>query len=133
MSNLRTKCPQCGKVQDIQGATPCVSCSTQLMPQAGTISVYRKGSPIGAAVGFGVYINDQPFGHIAATESVTFTLPYGSYKFHMTCGATRRCKDLVVTLSPEFPATYLRAAMKAGFWSNTILIDPMKPEEFPQK
>ena len=133
MSNLRTKCPQCGKVQDIQGATSCVSCNTQLMPQAGTISVYRKGSPIGAAVGFGVYINDQPFGHIAATESVTFTLPYGTYKFHMTCGATRRCKDLVVTLSPEFPVAYLRAAMKAGFWSNTILIDPMSPEEFPQK
>jgi hypothetical protein len=103
------------------------------MPQQGTVSVYRKGSPIGAALGFGVYINDQPFGHIAATESVTFTLPYGTYKFHMTCGATRRCKDLVVTLSPEFPAAYLRAAMKAGFWSNTILIDPMSPEEFPQK
>lgn len=133
MNKLRTKCPQCTTVQDIQGATPCTKCGTQLMPQEGTISVYRKGSPIGAALGFGVYINDQPFGHIAATESVTFTLPYGSYKLHMTCGATRRCKDLVVNLSPEFPAGYVRAAMKSGFWSNTILIDPMKPEEFPQK
>jgi hypothetical protein len=103
------------------------------MPQAGTISVYRKGSPIGAAMGFGVYINDQPFGHIAATESVTYTLPYGTYKFHITCGATRRCKDMMVTISPDFPAAYLRAAMKSGFWSNTILIDQMKPEEFPQK
>lgn len=133
MSKLRTKCPQCKTVQDIQGATQCTNCGNPLMPQAGTISVYRKGSPIGAAMGFGVYINDQPFGHIAATESVTFTLPYGTYKFHMTCGATRRCKDMMVTISPEFPAAYLRAAMKSGFWSNTILIDPMKPEEFPQK
>ena len=133
MNKLRTKCPQCKTVQDIQGATQCTACGNPLMPQEGTISVYRKGSPIGAAMGFGVYINDQPFGHIAATESVTFTLPYGTYKFHMTCGATRRCKDMMVTISPEFPAAYLRAAMKSGFWSNTILIDPMKPEEFPQK
>ena len=133
MNKLRTKCPQCKTVQDIQGATQCTNCGNPLMPQAGTISVYRKGSPIGAAMGFGVYINDQPFGHIAATESVTFTLPYGTYKFHMTCGATRRCKDMMVTISPEFPTAYLRAAMKSGFWSNTILIDPMKPEEFPQK
>lgn len=133
MNKLRIKCPQCGTVQDIEGAMPCTKCQAQLMPQPATVSVYRKGSPIGAAMGFGVYINDQPFGHIAATESVTFTLPYGTYKFHMTCGATRRCKDLMVTLNPEFPAGYLRAAMKSGFWSNTILIDPMKPEEFPAK
>ena len=133
MSKLRTKCMKCGTVQDIQGPTVCTGCGEQLMPQAATVSVYRKGSPIGAAMGFGVYINDQPFGHIAATESVTFTLPYGTYKFHMTCGATRRCKDMVVTLSPEFSSGYLRAAMKAGFWSNTILIDPMDASEFPQK
>ncbi len=133
MSKLRIKCPQCGMVQDIEGAVPCSSCQTLLTPHPATVSVYRKGSPVGAMMGYGVYIDDQPFGHIAATESVTYSLPYGEHKFHMTCGATRRCKDMVVTLSPEFSAGYLRAAIKSGFWSNTILIDPVKPEEFPKK
>ena len=133
MNNLlRVKCPNCQKVQDINGITTC-QCGFNLEPQQGTVTLYRKGHPIGAAVGAGVYINGQPFGHIGATEMVTYTLPYGTHTFHMTMGMTRRCKDIVVTLSPEHPQAYLRGAVKAGFWSNTMILTPSSPAEMPQK
>lgn len=126
-NQLRIKCPQCQKVQDITGPTVC-QCGFHLEPQAGTITLYRKGSPVGSAVGAGVYINDVPFGHIAVTEKVTFSLPFGSHKFHMTMGMTRRCKDIVVNISPETPNAYIMGALKMGFWSNTIIMTPTTPD-----
>ena len=75
MNNLlRVKCPNCQKVQDINGITTC-QCGFNLEPQQGTVTLYRKGHPIGSGVGAGVYIDGQPFGHLAVTEAVTETVP----------------------------------------------------------
>ena len=133
MNNLlRVKCPNCQKVQDISGITPC-QCGFNLEPQQGTVTLYRKGHPSGAVLGAGVYINGQPYGHIAATEAVTFSLPYGTYNFRVTLGAIRRCKDIVVTVSPEFPNGYIQAAVKMGFWSNSMILTPSSPAEMPPR
>ena len=81
MNNLlRVKCPNCQKVQDINGITTC-QCGFNLEPQQGTVTLYRKGHPIGSGVGAGVYIDGQPFGHLAVTEAVTYSLPFGSHTF----------------------------------------------------
>lgn len=130
--NLRIKCTQCGNVYDINGATPCPKCNTVMSPFPGTVQVYRMGSPIGVAAGYGVYINGHPFGHIANTETVTYSLPFGTYTFHMTCGMTRKCTDLTVNLTPETPVGYLKAHIKPGFWTNSIVIEPSNPAEMPQ-
>jgi hypothetical protein len=133
MNNLlRVKCPNCQKVQDINGITPC-QCGFNLEPQQGTVTLYRKGHPAGAMVGAGVYIDGQPFGHIAATEMVTYSLPFGSHNFHVTMGATRKCKDIVVTISPEHPVGYIKSEVKMGFWSNTMILTPSSPAEMPQQ
>ena len=129
---FRIKCPQCGHVLDINGPTPCPKCGAQLAPFGASLKVYRMGSPIGVAVGYGVYINDMPWGHIANKETVTYTLPFGTYKIHMTCGMTRKCKDIIVTLTPEAPAGFLKARIKPGFWTNCIVIEPSNPADMPE-
>lgn len=131
MNGLRIKCPQCGKVMDINSPMPCPDCNTPLAAYPGTIQVYRMGSPIGVAAGYGVYINGHPFGHIGNTETVAYTLPFGTYTFHMTCGMTRKCKDITVTITPEAPVAYLKARIKAGFWSNCIIIEPATADQMP--
>ena len=130
MTGLRIKCPKCGKVMDITGPTSC-ACGENLEAFPGTLKLYRKGSPIGVAVPYGVYFNDMPWGHLANTETGTYTLPYGTYRIHITLGATRRCKDVVVEITPENPVACFKAWVKPGFWSNTIIIDPCNESEIP--
>lgn len=133
MNNLlRVKCPKCQKVQDINGVTPC-ECGFTLEPQQGTVVLYRKGHPSGAMLGAGVYIDGQPFGHLAATETAAFSLPFGTHTFRMTLGAIRRCKDITVTITPENPVAYIRGAVKMGFWSNSMILTPSSPAEMPPR
>ena len=131
MTGLRIKCPKCGKVTDITGPTSCI-CGENLEAFPGTLKIYRMGSPIGVAVPYGIYFNDMPWGHLANTETGTYTLPYGTYRIHITLGATRRCKDVAVTLSPENPVACFKARVKPGFWSNTIIIDSCNASDIPQ-
>lgn len=127
---LRIKCPKCGKIVDISAPTTC-SCGEQLGAFQGAVQVYRMGNPLGMAVGFGVYINGQPWGHLGNTETVTYTLPFGTYTFHMTHGVSRKCKDITVTLSPETPVAYLKARIKPGVFTNTVIIEPSDPSAMP--
>lgn len=132
MAGLRIKCPKCGKVMDITAPTICPGCNTPLQAFPGTIQVYRMGSPIGVANGYGVYINGNPFGHIGNTETVAYTLPFGTYTFHMTCGMIRKCKDITVTITPESPVAFLKGRIKPGFWAHSIVIEQCTAADMPQ-
>lgn len=82
--------------------------------------------------GYGIYLDGQPYGHLANKESIRIPLPMGMHTLHMTCGMTRRCEDLTFTLTPEAPAAYVKASIRMGFWSNTIHLTPADPSEMPQ-
>ncbi|MBQ9782998.1 MAG: hypothetical protein IJW44_00580 [Clostridia bacterium] len=89
------------------------------------------GSPVGVAVGYGIYINGQPYGHLANKQSVRISLPFGTHTFHFTCGMTRKREDLTITLSPETPIVYMKAHIKPGFWTNTIKAELAQESEMP--
>ena len=132
MSVFRFKCPSCGTVQDASIDSACQKCKQPLaLPGPGGVQIYRMGSPIGIAVGYGIYINGEPYGHIANKESIRIPLAYGTYTFHFTCGMTRKCEDLVVTLTPEAPLAYIKARIKPGFWTNKIIAERSNREEMP--
>lgn len=131
-SLLRVKCPNCGEVQEIASVQNCKKCNATLdSANNGTVTIYRKGSPVGVAVGYGIYINDQPYGHVANKETVTISLPYGNYNFHFTCGMTRRCNDAKISITPEKPNAYLKASIKMGFWTNTINTEIVTKNDIP--
>lgn len=132
MALFRIKCPSCGHVSDVAGDCPCSKCKNPLtVPTEGGVQIYRMGSPVGIAVGYGIYINGQPYGHLANRESVRIPLPYGTYTFHFTCGMTRKCEDITVTLSPENRVAYIKARIKMGFWTNKIIAEASKAEDMP--
>lgn len=127
---LRSKCPKCGNVQDVSADYACSKCGTAVtLPKDGVIQIYRMGSPIGVAVGYGIYINGNPCGHLANTESIRIPVPYGTYTLHFTCGATRRCQDLTVEVTPENRIAYVKARIKMGFWTNTIIAESSRAED----
>lgn len=130
---LRLRCPSCGEMQEIAADnTPCKKCSTPLSAvNMGVLQLYRMGSPIGVAVGYGIYLNTLPYGHVGNTETVRIALPYGTYNLHCTCGMTRKCEDFSFTLSPSVPCIYAKASIKMGFWTNKINITPARAEEMP--
>ena len=132
MANLRFKCASCGNVCDAPVNSICNKCS-QPLPAAtgGYVQIYRMGSPIGVAIGYGVYINGQPYGHISNKQSIRVPLPYGTYTFHFTCGMTRKCEDLTVTLTPEAPVQFIKARIKPGFWSNKIIAESAQAADMP--
>lgn len=131
MSLLRFKCA-CGHVVDTTPGAVCPKCSCPLPPPAPSyVQIYRMGSPIGVAVGYGVYVNGIPFGHLANKQSIRIPLPYGTYTLHFTCGMTRKCEDLTVMLSPAYAVAFVKAHIKAGFWSNTIIAEFADPSTMP--
>lgn len=131
LGRLRVKCPQCGNVVEIVGPTNCAKCGVPLAAFPASIMIYRMGSPLGVAVGAGIYINTQPFGMLANKETTLISLPYGTYNLHMTLGMTRRCTDMAITLTPEAPIAYIKAHVKPGFWSNTMVLEPSTPDQMP--
>lgn len=129
---LRTKCASCGTVADISAEAPCPKCKNMLnLPPDGVIQIYRMGSPIGVAAGYGIYLNGQPFGHLANKESIRIPVPYGTYTLHFTCGMTRKCQDITVTVSPENRHSYVKVRIKPGFWTNCIVAEPATAQDMP--
>ena len=130
---LRLKCPSCGEVMNAAGFCNCTKCGTPIRYNGwGMLQSYRMGSPVSIAAGYGIYLDGQPYGHLANKESIRIPLPMGTHTLHMTCGMTRRCEDLTFTLTPEAPAAYVKASIRMGFWSNTIRLTPADPSEMPQ-
>ena len=129
----RMKCPNCGNVVNVNGTGPCPKCSAPLdVNQPAAIALYRMGNFMGAATGFGLYINNQPFGAIANRETLIIPLPYGTYQMHIVCGMNRRCNDPVITLTPQDPFVCLKVHMKMGFVQNTFILERVDPSTMPQ-
>ncbi|MBE5746608.1 MAG: hypothetical protein E7352_00305 [Clostridiales bacterium] len=132
MALFRVKCSSCGHVGDISSDCECPKCKNALsVTHEGGVQIYRMGSPVGVAVGYGIYINGQPYGHLANKESVKIPLPYGTYTFHFTCGMTRKCQDVTVEITPEKRIAYIKARIKMGFWSNKIFAELVNAEDMP--
>ncbi len=131
---LRIKCPSCGNVVDVASTgSPCAKCGNALnLPEEGMIQIYRMGSPLGIAVGMGIYINENPLGHLANAESIRIPVPYGHYKVHMTHGMNRKCKDVEVDVSPAERIVYIKAHLKMGLISNTVVLEQVSGDTMPQ-
>ncbi|MDO4748337.1 MAG: hypothetical protein Q4A12_04070 [Eubacteriales bacterium] len=131
MANLRVKC-SCGEVVNGVPGSICPRCKQPLVfPEDAAIYLYRKGSPLGIAGGFGIYINGEPYGHIGNKETLCFPLKYGSYNLHIATGMNRRCNDLVFNLSPEHRIAYTKVWMKPGFWSNSFVLEVCSQQDMP--
>lgn len=130
---LRAKCANCGDVSDIPANyTPCKKCGKPLdISGDAVIQIYRMGSPIGMAVGYGIYINEHPCGHIGNKESIRIPLPYGTYTLRFTCGLTRKCEGVTITLSEEKRHAFVKAHIKMGFWSNKVVAEECSASEMP--
>lgn len=128
---IRVKCPSCQTVQDIYQDAACCKCGNPLSASGqAAIQMYRMGSPIGVAVGYGVYIDGVPMGHLANKESIFIPVTPGVHNIHVTCGMTRGCKDLQMNI-PAGQVAYVKARIKAGFWKNQMIIEPSTKEEMP--
>ena len=131
MSKLRVKC-SCGEVMNAQPGGICSKCKKPLdIPGDAVIRLYRMGSPLGVAGGFGIYLNGEPMGHIGNKETVMLPVQYGTYTLHVAAGMNRKCQDLTCTLTPENRFANAKVWMKPGFWSNSFVIEPAAPEEMP--
>ncbi len=129
---LRVKC-SCGNVANVAPGNVCAKCRQPVqIPADAMISLYRMGSPLGVAGGFGIYIDGQPMGHIGNKETVHIPLPYGTHNIHVAVGMSRRCTDLVVNLTPENRIAYAKVRIKPGFWANSFIIEPSTAAEMPE-
>ena len=129
---LRVKCT-CGAVENVVPGAQCPKCKRPLdIPQDGMVSLYRKGSPLGIAGGFGIYIDGEPMGHIGNTETVHIPLKYGTHNLHVAAGMNRKCNDYKFTLTPDNRRAYAKVWMKPGFWTNSFVIEVANPDEMPE-
>ncbi len=127
----RIKCSHCGEVTN--SPTPrCAKCGTEIdLNAGGIIQLYRMGNFIGGAAGFGLYINEQPYGAIGNRETLLFPLPYGEYKFHVVCGMSRRCNDPVIRLTPQDRHICLKVHMVPGVFTNSFAVERADPSSMP--
>ncbi len=128
-AKIRIKCPHCGEASNVKYTNePCPECKKPLdLPQEGCIYIYRQGSPYGVAGGFGLYINEQPYGYIGNKELLCLPLKFGTYVIHSAVGMSRKCEDLQVTITPECPVAYTKVYIKPGFWANSFVVEPVDP------
>ena len=132
MSKLRVKC-SCGEVMNAQPGGICSKCKKPLdIPGDAVIRLYRMGSPLGVAGGFGIYLNGEPMGHIGNKETVMLPVKYGTYTLHVAAGMNRRCNDYPITMTPEKPRAYAKVWMKPGFWTNSFVLEAATEGEMPE-
>jgi hypothetical protein len=127
---MRFKCGSGHVFNGDENTTVCPNCGQPLqLKDCGAIQLYRMGNYMGMAVGMGVYIDGEPFGHIGNKESIRIVLPFGTHKIHVTHTTTRACNDPMVTLTPEAPIAYMKCRLGAmGF---KIVVEPSRPEDMP--
>lgn len=129
-AKLRIKCPNCGEAGNIHHInSPCPKCNAPLaLSDQGAIYIYRQGSPYGIAGGFGLYLNGVPFGYIGNKELLCIPAPFGTYTIHSAVGLSKKCQDLTVTITPENPVVYTKVYIKAGFWTNSFVVEYVDPK-----
>lgn len=111
-------CPKCGAVNSTEGM--------------GIIQIYRMGSPIGVAAGESIYIDKEAYGHIANTGTAKVVVPLGTHLLHCAIGMARKCTDLNITLTEEANICYIKSAIKAGFWTNKIVLTQCEEKDMPK-
>lgn len=128
-AKIRVKCSHCGEASNVFSVNDaCPKCNQPVdAVEEGNIYVYRQGSPFGVASGFGLYLNEQPYGYIGNKELLRIPVKFGTYNIHSAAGMNRKCKDMQVTLTPENPVVYTKVYLKAGFWQNSFVIEPVDP------
>ena len=126
-AKIRIKCPHCGEAKNVHpDASACPECNKPIeIPEEGAIYLYRQGSPYGIAGGFGIYINELPYGYIGNKELLRIPVKYGTYNIHVAVGLSRKCRDMQVTLTPENPCAYTKVYIKPGFWTNSFVVEPV--------
>ena len=69
-AKIRIKCPHCGEAKNVHSVNDiCPNCKQPLgLSEEGSIYIYRQGSVYGVAGGFGLFINNQPYGYIGNKE-----------------------------------------------------------------
>ena len=129
-AKIRIKCSHCGEVENVaEGVMACPKCGKPLEAMTeGRVYLYRQGSPLGVASGFGVYIDGEPYGHIGNQETLCIPLSYGTHNLHVAAGMNRKCRDMQVNLTPQNPQDYAKVYMKPGFWTNSFVIEPLDPK-----
>ena len=129
-ATIRIKCQHCGEASNYPSVNcNCSKCNKPLeVEEQGSIYIYRQGSPYGVASGFGLYINNAPYGYIGNRELLRIPVKYGTYNIHSAVGMSRKCRDLEVTISPETPAVYTKVYIKPGFWTNSFVIEYVDPK-----
>ena len=134
-SQYRVVCPKCGKAANVPVGLKyvCPSCKAENdTPQGGMLQIYRMGSPLGIAVPMSIYLNENPVGHLGNTETVCIPLGYGTYKLHMAHGPSRKCNDPVFEISQANPVVYMKARIKMGVLTNTVIVEPAAAADMPQ-
>ena len=128
-AKIRVKCQHCKEVNNVNSVNdPCPKCGQALgVEEEGNIYIYRQGSPYGIAGGFGLYINEQPYGYIGNRELLRIPVKFGTYNIHSAVGMSRKCRDLQVTISPENPAVYTKVYIKPGFWTTSFVVEYVDP------
>ena len=128
-ANIRVKCPICNEASNVNHVNElCPKCHQPMgIVEEGSIFIYRQGSFYGAAGSFGLYLNGQPFGHIGNRELLRIPVRFGTYNIHSAVGMSRKCRDLQVTVTPQYPVVYTKVYMKPGFWSNSFVVEFMDP------
>ena len=128
-AKIRIKCPFCGEASNVFSINEvCPKCKQPMgLVEEGCIYIYRQGSPYGIAGGFGLYLNNYPFGYIGNRELLRIPVRYGVYNIHSAVGMSRKCRDLQVTITPENPVAYTKVYIKPGFWANSFVVEYVDP------
>ena len=128
-AKIRIKCPHCGEASNVHSVyEPCPKCKQPMgIQEEGSIYIYRQGSAYGIAGAFGLDINQQPYGHIGNKELLRIPVKYGTYNIHFAVGMSRKCRDLLVTITPENPVAYTKVYIKPGFWTNSFVVEYVDP------
>lgn len=129
-AKIRIKCAHCGEASNVHSVyEPCPNCKQPLgIQEEGSIYIYRQGSAYGIAGAFGLYINQQPYGHIGNKELLRIPVKYGTYSIHSAVGMSRKCRDLQVSITPENPVAYTKVYIKPGFWTNSFVVEYVDPK-----
>lgn len=129
----RTRCPQCGNVQDSRFVDNCKQCGAQHQVDTvnnGFLQIYRMGHFSGSMAGEAIYLNGEGIGHVGNASSVIIELPPGSYNLHMAIGVCRNCEDIMVDIVPG-QVVYVKSQLKMGAIKNKILLHRVDASEMP--
>ncbi|MBQ7444795.1 MAG: zinc-ribbon domain-containing protein [Clostridia bacterium] len=127
---VRYRCPSGHVFNGTPDQEKCPTCQA-LLEKGGYIQVYRMGHMAGAAVGMGIYVDEQPYGHLANKESVRISVPYGAHQLHITHTTTRDSTRPTLFISSSTPYVFCKAHFaRGGFF---IAIEESDPADMPKR